>query len=95
MIQLPPDFLDFLKLLNLHKVEYLLIGGYAVAYHGYVRATGDMGIFVGVSFEECYSKRKVLAVKNVEIPVIGIEELIRNKKASARDKDLLDVNRLE
>jgi len=41
MIQLPPDFLDFLRLLNLHKVEYLLIGGYAVAYHGYVRATGD------------------------------------------------------
>jgi len=49
----------------------------------------------GVRFEECYSKREVLAVKDVEIPVIGIEELIRNKKASARDKGLLDVNRLE
>lgn len=46
MIQLPPDFLDFLKLLNLQNVKYLLIGGYAVAHYGYVRATGDMEVFV-------------------------------------------------
>ncbi len=32
MIHLPPDFKDFLKLLNEHHVEYLLIGGYAVGY---------------------------------------------------------------
>ena len=31
-INLPPDFRDFLKLLNAHQVEYLLIGDYAVAY---------------------------------------------------------------
>jgi hypothetical protein len=30
MIHLPPDFKGFLRLLNVHKVEYLLIGGYAV-----------------------------------------------------------------
>jgi len=35
---------EFLKLLNAHQVEYLLIGGYAVAYHGYPRATADMDI---------------------------------------------------
>lgn len=34
-IPLPPDFKEFLKLLNEHKVEYLLIGGYAIAYRGY------------------------------------------------------------
>ena len=44
--QLPNDFREFLKLLNVHKVRYLLIGGYAVNYHGYVRATADMDIFV-------------------------------------------------
>ena len=33
-VNLPPDFKEFLKLLNSHHVEYLLIGGYAVAYHG-------------------------------------------------------------
>ena len=45
-IQLPPDFKEFLKLLNSHQVEYLLIGGYAVGYHGYPRATGAMDLWV-------------------------------------------------
>jgi len=49
MIRLPPDFKDFLRLLNSHRVEYLLIGGYAVAYHGYPRPTGDMDIWIAVS----------------------------------------------
>ena len=35
MILLPPDFKEFLQLLNLHKVRYLLVGGYAVGYYGY------------------------------------------------------------
>jgi hypothetical protein len=39
---LSADFRDFLKSLNDHGVEYLLIGGHAVAYHGYVRPTQDM-----------------------------------------------------
>ena len=46
---LPQDFKDFLKLLNSKKVEYLLIGGYAVGYYGYPRATADMDIWVAVS----------------------------------------------
>jgi hypothetical protein len=45
-IPLPPDFKEFLKLLQEHNVNYLLIGGYAVGYHGYVRATGDMDIWI-------------------------------------------------
>ena len=45
-VNLPPDFKEFLKLLNAHRVEYLLIGGYAVAYHGYPRATADMDIWI-------------------------------------------------
>jgi predicted nucleotidyltransferase len=49
MIRLPPDFKEFLRLLNSHRVEYLLIGGYAVAYHGYPRPTGDMDIWIAVS----------------------------------------------
>lgn len=45
-IRLPPDFREFLNSLNAHHVEYLLIGGYAVNYHGYPRATADMDIWV-------------------------------------------------
>ena len=45
-IKLPPDFKEFLRLLNSNKVEYLLIGGYAVGYHGYPRPTGDIDIWI-------------------------------------------------
>ena len=45
-IELHPDFKDFLRLLNSHNVRYLLVGGYAVGYHGYPRATADMGFTV-------------------------------------------------
>ena len=44
--RLPTDFKEFLQLLNLYKVKYLLVGGYAVGYHGYHRATLDMNIWV-------------------------------------------------
>lgn len=47
-ILLPPDFKEFLRLLGGHKVEYLLIGGYAVGYHGYPRTTGDIDIWVAM-----------------------------------------------
>ncbi len=46
---LPEDFRDFLKLLNKYRVEYLLIGGYAVFYHGYPRATEDIDFWVAIS----------------------------------------------
>ena len=37
MTQLPPDFKEFLQLLNSKSVKYLLVGGYAVGCHGYPR----------------------------------------------------------
>lgn len=45
---LPQDFKEFLRLLQAHEVEYLLIGGYAVAYHGYPRATQDLDIWIAI-----------------------------------------------
>ena len=45
-IQLPPDFKEFLRLLNSREVRYLVVGGYAVGIHGYVRATGDIDVWV-------------------------------------------------
>ena len=38
---LNPDFKEFVELLNAHRVEYLLVGGYALAAHGHPRYTGD------------------------------------------------------
>ena len=60
-VNLPPDFREFLKLLNAHQVEYLLIGGYAVAYHGYPRATADMDIWIAVDSQN--AERIVAALK--------------------------------
>ncbi|MCL4706752.1 hypothetical protein KJ068_16405 [bacterium] len=50
-LRLPLDFKEFLSLLNAKKVEYLLIGGYAVGYHGYPRATNDIDVWVAISPE--------------------------------------------
>jgi len=43
------EFKEFLKLLNDHEVEYLIVGGHAVAYHGYPRSTGDLDVWVSVN----------------------------------------------
>lgn len=43
---LPPDFREFLQLLNSNEVDYLLVGGYAVGFYGYVRATADMDVWI-------------------------------------------------
>lgn len=45
-MEVQPDFRDLLKLFNAHKVEYVVIGGYALAFHGAPRYTGDLDIFV-------------------------------------------------
>lgn len=50
-LELPKDFKELLRLLNANGVRYLLIGGYAVGFHGYPRATNDIDIFVAKDLE--------------------------------------------
>jgi predicted nucleotidyltransferase len=144
--ELPRDFKEFLRLLRSHGVEYLLIGGYAVIYHGFPRATGDMDIWIamdpenarrmvdtvrefgfdtpdlspalflqddsmvrmgnvplrieiltrisGVGFDECYHNRVVDEMDGVEVSVISLRDLLANKRASGRHKDLMDIEEL-
>ena len=40
------DFREFLTLLNLNNVQYLVVGGYAVAFHGYPRYTKDLDLWI-------------------------------------------------
>ncbi len=146
-IRLPLDFKEFLKLLKEHDVRYLLIGGYAVNYHGYIGTTGDMDIWIaihpanaqkmvtvkafgfdndpdikpelflqekkiirmgvppirleistsisGVEFEECYRTRIVDDLDGIEVDLIDLENLKKNKKASGRPKDLVDLGKLQ
>jgi predicted nucleotidyltransferase len=69
-VQLPPDFKEFLQLLNSRQVEYLLIGGYAVGYYGYPRATADMDIWIAIEPENA-----VKVVKTLQEFGFGVEEL--------------------
>jgi len=40
------DFKEFIQLLNVHNVQYLIVGGYAVAFHGHPRYTKDIDIWI-------------------------------------------------
>ena len=147
MDKLNQDFLDFIGLLEEEKVEYLVIGGYAVGVHGFPRYTGDINFFVaigeenagrllrvfekfgfgdigitradflkqdhvveigreprkiqvltgvdGVKFDECATRKVEIVFGGVRVKFIGKEDLIRNKAASGRPKDRIDVEELE
>lgn len=143
---LPDDFKEFLKLLTEAEVQYLLIGGYAVGYHGYPRATADIDIWValspdnaaklvgvfrqfgmhdpnvtphlfqergkiirmgvppmrieilteidGVSFDDCYTHRVTAQIDGQTVNLISRHHLRMNKRASARHKDMDDLEHL-
>ncbi|MFN5627172.1 MAG: hypothetical protein ACK46M_14455 [Planctomyces sp.] len=145
-MSLPPDFSEFLKLLNCHHVDYLLVGGFAVGFHGYPRATSDMDIWVsqspenagrvvaairafgfntpnltedlflqrrrivrmghppirievmneidGVTFEECRPAAILAFIDGIQVPIISLADLKRNKLASGRPKDIDDLQQL-
>ncbi|MBK7122404.1 MAG: hypothetical protein IPH68_06055 [Chitinophagaceae bacterium] len=73
------DFRDFIRALNKHEVEYLLVGGYAVILHGYRRSTGDMDIWVNVTAEN--HKKLVNAFLDFGLPTTDISEenFLRNE----------------
>ncbi|OFW05438.1 MAG: hypothetical protein A3I61_14585 [Acidobacteria bacterium RIFCSPLOWO2_02_FULL_68_18] len=143
---LPPDFSAFLRLLNAHAVRYVIVGGYAVGYHGHPRATADIDIWVpmdttaatrlvnalhefgfdvpdlsadlflrpdqiirlgvppvriellttiaGVQFDECYPRAIRTTLGGVEVSIIGLDDLKRNKRAAGRHQDLADLEHL-
>jgi predicted nucleotidyltransferase len=79
-IRLPNDFKDFLKLLNGNRVEYLLIGGYAVGYHGYPRATGDMDIWVAINPENADRIAVALKEFGFAVPQLSAELFLRQNQ---------------
>jgi hypothetical protein len=141
------DFLDVLRALSAENAEYLVVGGYALAAHGHVRATGDIDVWVGhdpanakrvyagltrfgaplsriqpkdfaepdvvfqmgivpnrvdiltsidgVEFNDAWAHRILGDYQGLTYPVIGLEHLKANKKASGRPKDLQDLAILE
>jgi len=129
------------------NVSFIVVGAYALAAHGYPRATGDMDIWVkpekqnsrrlyralakfgapmdqireddfseigiifqigvaprridiiteidDVEFEEADEAKIITEVEDLRLPVLSIDKLIKNKMATGREKDLLDVKLLK
>ena len=72
-IRQPPDFKEFLRLLEGNEVEYLLIGGYAVGFHGYPRATVDMDIWVATTPDNAPRVVTVLKEFGFDVPELSPE----------------------
>jgi hypothetical protein len=146
-MELDKDFKEFLALLNQQEVEYLIVGGYAVAFHGHPRYTGDIDIWVnptkanagkliraieafgfeveplkqvdfenetvafhlgnppvridimnrisGTKFSDCYPRRIEMKIEGISIYYISQQDLLENKRASGRQKDLGDIEHLQ
>ena len=75
---LDPDFEDFIKLLNQHKVDYMIIGGYAMAFHGKPRYTGDLDIWIDIS--ESNAQKMLLVIED-----FGFASLNFNKEDFLRE----------
>lgn len=67
-----PDFRDFIEMLNQNQVRYLLVGGYAVVFHGHSRTTGDMDIWVECTGENYKKLRK--AFQDFRMPMFDMTE---------------------
>ena len=80
MIEFPRDFREFLQLLNSKKIEYLVIGGYAVGYHGYPRATGDMDIWIARNEKNALKIIEALKKFGFDLPELEKELFLKKNK---------------
>lgn len=145
-MEIQKDFKELLELFNAHKVEYLIVGGYALAFHGAPRFTGDIDLLVkpdsenakhilaalaefgfgslelseadftasqhvvqlgvppvridimtsitGILWEKATAGKVPGSYGQTSVHFIGKEDLIANKKALGRKKDLADLEAL-
>ena len=69
-MEVQQDFKELLKLFNAHKVEYVIVGGYALAFHGAPRYTGDIALLIKPDRENA---QKVLnALKDFGFAELGL-----------------------
>ena len=69
---LAKDFEDFVKLLNLHEVEYMVVGGYALAFHGKPRHTGYLDIWINISKNN--AARMLSVLKEFGLSTMGFKK---------------------
>jgi predicted nucleotidyltransferase len=146
-MEIPRDFKECIELLQSRNVEFVVVGGYALAAHGRPRYTGDIDLFIrkspenaqrvvdalheffgplpeisvdnfldekrmsqfgleplridflvhikGVDFDTVWNNRVVIRYSGLDIPFISLADLLANKRAVGRAKDLADLSLLE
>jgi len=57
---LDQDFEDFVLLLNKYNIDYMIVGGYALAFHGKPRHTGDLDIWIAISEDNALGMVRVI-----------------------------------
>jgi len=145
-MEVQPDFRDLLASFNAHDVAYLIVGGYALAFHGAPRFTGDIDVYVrpdpenarriiaaladfgfgsldisatdfeapdrvvqlgvppvrvdlitsitGVTWKEADAGKASGTYGDVSVFYLGRRELVANKRATGRFRDLADLEAL-
>jgi len=69
---------------------------------GYVIRIGSSPIQIdlinsadGIEINDCFERKKIMDIEDVKVNVIAIDDLIINKKSSARNIDIADAEKLE
>jgi len=71
-MEVQQDFKELLKFFNAHKVEYVVVGGYALAFHGAPRYTGDIDILVKPDEEN--ARRVLNALEEFGFGSVGLKK---------------------
>jgi hypothetical protein len=80
------DFEDFLPLLESNRVEYMIVGGYAAAFHGFPRFTKDIDIFFARTRENSSRLQAALVDFGFQKSTVPLESL--EKPGAARGQTL-------
>ena len=71
-MELNPDFKEFFESLNRNDVRYLVVGGYAVAFHGYPRYTKDIDVWIEATTDNV--QRLIQALRDFGFGALGLQE---------------------
>ncbi len=71
------DFRDILSAFNGEKVEYLVVGAYALAAHGFVRATGDIDLWIRCSEKNAENIIRALIKFGAPLSDLTTDDLIK------------------
>src|SRR6266851_243503 len=77
-LELANDFKEFLRLLRAHGVEYLLIGGWAVGYYGYPRATDDLDVWIAIAPENASRVVETLIDFGFDVPELATDLFLQD-----------------